>query len=162
MIRTPRVHRYERKAWRRQWYLGPGARLACLAPLAGLVAWDRGDNRLLTGCLLLVCVIATWRAWREWRRERHDRARIWRLTLRFDDGTLYLHDGAGIRELSDLHAVVAVDAIGSRRRIERILVDARDGSRTLFAGLRDMDAFLVNCAPRPRPRVTVAWQWDSR
>lgn len=108
------------------------------------------------GLLLLACGIGLWRGWQELRRERDGWASVGRLRLRFEGGALFLHEGAVLRESRALESVVAIDAIVSRRRVERILVDDRDGARTVFAGLQDMGAFLADLrvqAPSARYRL---------
>lgn len=83
--------------------------------------------------------------WRWWQQHRYESA-FWgqkrKLLVWFEDGRLWASaDGAPLRESESLSDVSAVDALEEKGSVVRLLVDKADGTRTIYAGFDDMEAF---------------------
>ena len=142
MVRTHRRYRYDRRAWRAQWYLGPWKRLGWAAPLIAGLAWWGGGSLVAAALAVALAGIAAWRGWREWRQERAGWQHIGRLSLRFEPGRLVLAEGDDDTGSLALDRVVSIDVVMARGRVQRLLVDDEDGTRQVFAALDDMQGFL--------------------
>lgn len=142
-----RKYRFVRKAARAQWYLGPwgygfsAVSLVAVVFLAGMqssfIAWS-----ICAG----VVVVLFWRWWQMHRCELE----FWKIRSRqvvwLDGGRLHVSvDGAFVSELEaeslSLSDVRNVDALEERGKIVRLLVDKDDGTRAVYAGFDDMEAF---------------------
>lgn len=152
-----RRFRFVRKAARAQWYVGPWIYFGLALSIPGIlmllglqgsvVAWAVG--------LALMALLA----WRMWQQRVHEAA-FWaekrKLAVWFEHGRLYVgsHD-APLPQSESLQDVTAVDVLVERGQAVRLLVDAKDGSRTIYAGFDDMEAFASEfrlAAPKARFR----------
>lgn len=140
MAIAARRFRFVRKAARAQWYLGIRyyAPMLLLAIGYGLLAQTRMAWILSALCTSLFI----WQFWKERQRE----ARFWNsrrdLVVWLDDGRLWAsRPGLEHPEFEELDEVHAVDAVVERGEVVRLLVDDRDGKRTIYAGFDDMEAF---------------------
>lgn len=138
-----RRFRFVRRAARAQWYIGP-VLWSALAVAAVLMVFLLGAQRSLVAWLACAALLALlgWRWWQERRAE----AAFWsdrrRLEIWFADGQLmaWASEGDAPAPVA-LAPVRAIDALVAKGRVLRLLVDRDDGTRRLYAGLDDMDAF---------------------
>lgn len=152
-----RRFRFERKASRAQWYVGPWIHgsLAASVPLLVLLL---GAQRSVVAWIACGAVLAL-AAWR-WRQQRIHEAAFWeqkrRLAIWFEDGRLRASsDGVPLSGSEPLDDVTAVDVLIEKGRPTRLLVDRADGRRTIYAGFDDMEAFAREfrlAAPRAKFR----------
>ena len=143
MSSTRRKFRFVRKAARAQWYIGPwlygsfdlsvAAWVFLLGTQRRLVAWSV--------CAAIIMLLP----WRRWQQRRFESV-FWeekrKLLVWFEDGRLFAAtDGVPLSDSESLSEICGIDALEESASVVRLLVDKKDGTKTIYAGFDDMDAF---------------------
>jgi hypothetical protein len=140
---TRRKFRFVRKAARAQWYIEPwlyGSLALSLPALIFLldvqrsvVAWSAGG------------VVTALLAWR-WEQQYRYEAAFWeqksKYLVWFEDGRLCVSaNDVPLPESEPLSDISAIDALEEKGSVIRLLVDKKNGTKTIYAGFDDMEAF---------------------
>lgn len=137
-----RRFRFIRHAARAQWYLSPWLTGTIALSVVGLVFMMGAQGSVVAWivCAGLVALLA----YRAWQMHKYEAA-FWEqkraLVVWIDGGSLHAESNEVRLESESLSDVKVVDALEEWGRIVRLLVDKSDGSRTIYAGLDDMEAF---------------------
>jgi hypothetical protein len=124
-----------------------------------------GAQRSLVAWLACAVVIGLL-VWRWWQQRRFESV-FWeqkrKLSVWFEEGQLRASaEDVDLQESESLSDINAIDALEENGSVVRLLVDKEDGTRTIYAGFDDMDAFAREFrlnAPRPS---FVAFGWHSQ
>jgi len=138
-----RRFRFDRKAVRAPWYVEPWlyGSFAVSLPVLVVMLGAQRSGVAWAACAALLGLIA-WRWWRQRAYEAAFWARKRALQVWFEDGRLQAAaDGVPQPPSEPLHEVAAVDVVFERGRPARLLVARPDGSRAVYAGFDDMEAF---------------------
>ena len=140
---THRKFRFIRKAARAQWYIGPWL-YGSLALSVPALVFLLGIQRSLVAwsvCAAII-VLLTWRWWQQRRFESVFWEEKRKLLVWFEDGRLFAStDGVPLSDSESLSEICGIDALDERGSVVRLLVDKKDGTRTIYAGFDDMEAF---------------------
>jgi hypothetical protein len=94
----------------------------------------------------LACVIVTGLlVWRFWQQHRYE-SDFWKekqnVLVWLEDGRLFASkEGMPLPDSVSLSDISAVDALEEKGMVIRLLVDKKDGTRAIYAGFNDMEAF---------------------
>lgn len=143
MSRSFRRFRFVRETARAQWYIDGWiyASFVLSMPLLVFLLGAQRSAVAWAACAAVLALIA-WRWWqqRAWEAAFWERKRGW--VVWFEDGCMHAaSDGAPLPRTESLEDVAAVDVVFERGKPVRLLADKADGSRTVYTGFDDMDAF---------------------
>ena len=138
-----RKFHFVRKAARAQWYIEPWLFGLLALSIPGLV-FLMGVHRSAVAWLACAIVIGLL-VWRFWQQHRYESA-FWEekrnILVWLEDGRLFASkEGGPLPDPASLSDISAVDALEEKGMVVRLLVDKKDGTRVIYAGFNDMEAF---------------------
>ena len=143
MSSTHRKFRFIREAARAQWYVGPWlyASLALSLPILVFLL-DIQHSFVAWSAAAVVIALLVWR----WRQQYRYESAFWeqksKYLVWFEDGRLCASaNDVPLPESESLSNISAIDALEEKGSVVRLLVDKKDGTKAIYAGFDDMEAF---------------------